>query len=289
VNALASAQRVSVRFGAFTAVDSVSLSVESGEVVGLLGANGAGKTTLIRALLGLLRPVSGQALLFGSVPSVKTRRRVGYVPQTLGLYDDMTVQENWSFTSGAFGTGQPKLPGSIAVTRDELVGSLPLGTQRRVALAVAFSHQPDLLVLDEPTSGVAPLSAARLWQDIRASAEQGTGVLVTTHNMEEAEQCDRLVVMAGGRVAAAGTVDDIIGARKVAEIRCDDWRKAFGLLDAAGYVVQAHGQILRVAASLHAVERLLSSDHIQAMITLVPANLEEAFAAIASQVPGRET
>lgn len=286
MNALASAQRVSVRFGAFTAVDSVSLSIRSGEVVGLLGANGAGKTTLIRALLGLLRPVSGQALLFGSVPSVKTRRRVGYVPQTLGLYDDMTVQENWSFTSGAFGTGQPKLPASIAVTRDELVGSLPLGTQRRVALAVAFSHQPDLLVLDEPTSGVAPLSAARLWQDIRASAEQGTGVLVTTHNMEEAEQCDRLVVMAGGRVAAAGTVDDIIGARKVAEIRCHDWRKAFGLLDAAGYVVQAHGQILRVAASLHAVERLLSSDHIQAMITLVPANLEEAFAAIASQVPG---
>jgi hypothetical protein len=130
VNFLVSAQHVSIRFGSFIAVDSVSLSVGSGEVVGLLGANGAGKTTLIRALLGLLRPVSGQALLFGSVPSVKTRRRVGYVPQTLGLYDDMTVQENWSFTNGAFGTRQPELPATIAATRDELVGK-PSGYSMR--------------------------------------------------------------------------------------------------------------------------------------------------------------
>src|ERR1019366_4849008 len=160
--------------------------------------NCAGKTTLIRLVLGLLRPTRGEVLLFGAPPSMGTRRRVGYVPQTLGLYDDMTVLENWTFTAAAFGTERGPLPPGIGEVQDELVGPLPLGVQRRVAFAVAFSHRPELLVLDEPTSGVGPLSRARLWQDIRDSAEHGTGVLVTTHNMEEAEQCDRLVVRLRG-------------------------------------------------------------------------------------------
>src|ERR1035441_9360872 len=129
----------------------------------------------------------------------------------------MTVQENWTFTSAAFGSARPPMPESISGSKDELVGNLPLGLQRRVAFAVAFSHRPELLVLDEPTSGVGPLSRTRLWQDIRESAENGTGVLVTTHNMEEAEQCDRLVVMVGGRVAADGTVAGVIGGRTVVE------------------------------------------------------------------------
>jgi len=277
---LASADSVTVRFGEFTAVDSVTVSVRSGEVVGLLGANGAGKTTLLLTLLGLQQASRGRVLLFNALPSAKTRRRVGYVPQTLGLYTDLTVEENWIFTSRAFGIRNLPIAPSIADLANQLVGALPLGAQRRVAFAVAFSHQPDLLVLDEPTSGVAPLSAAKLWEDIRASAEGGSGVLVTTHNMAEAEQCDQLVVMANGLVAARGSMEDVIGSRTVAEVRCNDWRRAFQLLDGHGLIVQVQGDVLRVPASVEMVESLLADERLRASTNVVAANLEEAFADI---------
>src|SRR5208282_1027490 len=135
MDALAEAAGVWRRFGSFAAVQAVDLAVAPGEVVGLLGANGAGKTTLIRLLLGLLRPSEGSVRLFGTPPSVAGRRRVGYVPQTLGLYADLTVAENWSFTAAAFGI-RAALPGSVAGVRNELVGALPLCTQREVAFAV---------------------------------------------------------------------------------------------------------------------------------------------------------
>ncbi|MGO8876070.1 MAG: ABC transporter ATP-binding protein [Acidimicrobiales bacterium] len=271
---------VSMRFGSFTAVDSVSLAVDKGEVVGLLGANGAGKTTVIRLLLGLLRPSGGTVRLFEAPPTVGTRRRVGYVPQSLGLYTDLTVAENWHFTSAAFGSPRQGLPAGIESHADELVGALPLGTQRRVAFAVALAHRPELLVLDEPTSGVGPLGRARLWQDIRQAAEAGAGVLVTTHNMEEAEECDRLLIMVDGVVASAGTVAEVIAGRSVVEVRCDDWDAAFVALDAAGFSVQAHGRTLRVAASSQDVTALLAHEGIASRSRSVPANLEEAFVAV---------
>lgn len=279
---LAETQRVTRHFADVKAVDTVNVAVHRGEVVGLLGANGAGKTTLIRLLLGLLRPTSGDVWLFGEAPSMSTRRRVGYVPQTLGLYEDMTVEENWTFTAAAFGSSPAPLPEEIADVKSELVASLPLGLQRRVSFAVAFSHQPDLLVLDEPTSGVGPLSRARLWQDIRQSAESGAGVLVTTHNMEEAEQCDRLVVMVGGRVAAEGTVDDVIARRHVIEVSVPDWRRAFEVLDGDGLTVQVRGEVLRAPGSLVQVEDLLARHKLQGTSVEVPANLEEAFVDIVS-------
>ncbi len=279
---LAQARRVTKRFGAQTAVDAVDLAVATGEVVGLLGANGAGKTTLIRLLLGLLEPSRGEVLLFGQAPSVRGRRRVGYVPQTLGLYDDMTVQENWAFAAAAFRSGRPPMPESVQALRDELVGSLPLGSQRLVAFAVAFSHNPELLVLDEPTSGVGPLNGARLWQRIRDSAGDGMGVLVTTHNMEEAEQCDRLVVMADGRVITEGTVAAIIGDRQVTEVRCADWQRAFHALDARGLSVQLQGDVLRVPSPARDIEAALSGEGLTASIGRVPANLDEAFIAMVS-------
>jgi ABC-2 type transport system ATP-binding protein len=281
---LAEARSVTVRFGSFVAVRSVSLCVDSGEVVGLLGANGAGKTTLLLTLLGLLRPSSGAALLFGSPPSTRVRQRVGYVPQTLGLYDDMTVLENWVFTARAFGRKR-QLPASLADNAGDIVGDLPLGVQRTVAFAVALSHEPELLILDEPTSGVAPLSAARLWQGIHAAAEAGAGVLVTTHNLEEAEQCDRLVVMVEGRIATSGTADAVIGARTVASVHCDDWRRAFQLLDAAGLVVQARGSDLRVQASTEKVGNVLANSAMAVEVEMVPADLEEAFVDIVSGSP----
>jgi len=273
-------------FGQFTAVSGVDLTVGPGEVLGLLGANGAGKTTLIRLLLGLLPPSAGLIRLFGEAPSIAARRRVGYVPQALGLYAGLTVTENWDFTAAAFRSRGVPLPGGISAWKKELVGSLPLGAQRQVAFAVALSHRPELLVLDEPTSGVGPLGSARLWEEIRQAATAGAGVLVTTHNMEEAEQCDRLMIMADGKVVAAGTSGGITAGRTVAEVRTAQWSRAFTLLDASGLAVQLHGTMLRVGGQPADVSGLLSRAGIGAAVESVPANLEEAFVAIVARPAG---
>jgi ABC-2 type transport system ATP-binding protein/ribosome-dependent ATPase len=284
---LVEARNVSMNFGGFSAVDGVDLAVENGEIVGLLGANGAGKTTLIRLLLGLLNPSGGTVQLFGAAPTVSTRRRLGYVPQTLGLYVDLTVEENWEFSTAAFQVSHAELPERIAPWRAELVGALPLGAQRQVAFAIALSHQPELLVLDEPTSGVGPLASARLWQEVRQAAEEGVGVLVTTHNMEEAEQCDRLVVMADGKVYVRGTAEDIVGDRTVAQVRSEDRGQAFGVLEDEGFAVSTYGGSLRVVGTAAAVSELLTRHSISAEVEAEPANLDEAFVAIVTAVPAQ--
>ena len=284
---LAETRQAVRRFGRFTAVSGVDLAVRPGEIVGLLGANGAGKTTLIRLLLGLLAPNEGVLRLFGEAPSIATRRRVGYVPQTLGLYAGLTVKENWEFTAAAFGNRGLPLPRDIAAWRGQLVGSLPLGAQRQVAFAVALSHRPEFLVLDEPTSGVGPLGSARLWEGIRQAAGAGAGALVTTHNMEEAEQCDRLMIMVDGKVVASGTAADIASGRDVAEVRTADWSRAFALLDDAGFPVQLHGTTLRASGQPAEILALLSSAGIEAAVASVPANLEEAFVAIVAPPAAR--
>lgn len=283
MDVLSQARKATKHFGPFTAVSEADLTVGLGEVVGLLGANGAGKTTLIRLLLGLLLPSDGVIRLFGEAPSIRTRRRVGYVPQTLGLYAGLTVAENWAFTAAAFHNAGAQMPEDVSTWEKELVGDLPLGAQHQVAFAVALSHRPELLILDEPTSGVGPLGGARLWEEIRQAASAGAGVLVTTHNMEEAEQCDRLVIMADGKAVARGTTQEIIGDRKVAEVRCNDYNRAFALLDAGSLPVQLHGTTLRVGGGPETAAQLLSRAGIEATIEIVPANLEEAFVAIVTK------
>lgn len=287
VDILGEADKATRKFGTLTAVSAVDLAVGRGEVVGLLGANGAGKTTLIRLLLGLLRPSSGTVRLFGSPPSISTRRRVGYVPQTLGLYAGLTVMENWRFTAGAFRSGGAPVPESISPWKNKLVADLPLGAQRQAAFAVALSHRPELLILDEPTSGAGPLTSTRLWEQVRQAADTGTGVLVTTHNMEEADQCDRLVVMAGGKVVATGTSAGIIGDREATQVRCDDLEGAFAVLDADGLAVEVQGDALRVAAPASAVVGVISRAGIHGSVEAVPANLEEAFVAITGKPKAR--
>jgi ABC-2 type transport system ATP-binding protein len=281
---LAIAEGASRRFGDLLAVDDVHLQVGAGEVVGLIGANGSGKTTLIRLLLGLLRPTAGRVRLFGEPPSRRTRARLGYVPQSLGLYDDLTVAENLAFSAGAFGVSDPSaLQGDLAAVRDTLVHELPLGLRRRAAFAIALGHRPDLLVLDEPTSGVDPLQRARLWETIRASAEQGAGVLVTTHHMSEAEQCDRLLVLASGRVVAEGTMDEVVGGTRAVEVRTGRWEEAFTALDAAGLPVSLVGRSLRVpGADREAVGRLLGRGSVGAEPRGGPHPLEEAFVVLAT-------
>jgi ABC-2 type transport system ATP-binding protein/ribosome-dependent ATPase len=273
---LAECARVSRQFGEFTAVSEVSLEVRAGEIVGLLGANGAGKTTLIRMLLGLLPASAGNVLLFGDPPSRGTRRRIGYVPQGLGLYDDLTPAQNLEFSAAVFGGRRPELPVSLRPYAGTRVGSLPLGLQRRVAFAQALSHQPDLLILDEPTSGVDPLGRARLWETIAATASAGAGVLVTTHYMEEAGECTRLVIMADGRVADQGTAPEIIGAARVTVVETSAWAAAFGVLEEARMPVALAGRALRVPGATPAeVRRAL--DGVSARVYEAPATLEERF------------
>ena len=281
---LARTEEVTRRFGAFVAVDRVSLEVAPGEVVGLLGANGAGKTTVIRMLLGLLPATAGAVRLFGEAPSRRTRRRLGYVPQGLGLYDDLTVEENLRFVASAFGVGPPALTGYLARGRATLVRDLSLGVRRRVAFAAALGHGPNLLVLDEPTSGVDPLGRATLWDTIRDAAERGAGALVTTHYMDEAEHCDRLVVMAGGRVVAEGTLRDIIGDARAVEVRARDWARAHEALDAEDLPVALVGTHLRVpGAEASEVRRVLERTGVEAAVDEGPATLEETFVALARE------
>jgi ABC-2 type transport system ATP-binding protein len=273
---LARARGVTRVFGAFVAVDDVDLHIRAGEVVGLLGANGAGKTTLIRMLLGLLRPSAGEATLFGRPPSRQTRRRLGYVPQNLGLYDDLTPSENLDFARAAFGHTGERHRVDVPRRAEAPVGRLPLGVQRRVAFREALDHRPDLLVLDEPTSGVAPLARARLWETIHAAADRGVGVLVTTHYMDEAAECDRLVVMAAGRVVAAGSVADIVGDTTVIRVDSDDWAAAFAAIDGAGLRAALIGRSLRVpGAARRAVEQALGQ--LPAQVSETTATLEERF------------
>jgi ABC-2 type transport system ATP-binding protein len=204
---------VSKHFGALVAVDDATMHVDTGEVVGLIGANGAGKTTLIRMILGLLSPTSGAIRVLEDRPGDVDRSKVGYVPQGLGLYTDLTVAENLDFSAGAFSVPKVDFDPDLARVSDRQVKRISLGLQRRLAFAAMLGHAPELLVLDEPTSGVGPVGRAGLWEQIRSEVEAGSGVLVSTHYMEEAEQCDRVLMMAGGRIIAAGTIDEIIAGR----------------------------------------------------------------------------
>ena len=198
---LIDAQGVTHHFGAVHALQGVDLQVNAGEIVGLIGGNGAGKSTLIRVILGLIPPTGGQVRLFDQAPNHEARKRIGYVPQSLGLYPTLTPAENLTFTSQTFHHAvSSQVMGLAGSVGTGLTGQLPLGAQRNLAVICALSHTPRLLILDEPTSGMDPLSRARLWKIIRRAANRGMGILITTHYQQEAIQCDRLIHLDRGRV-----------------------------------------------------------------------------------------
>jgi ABC-2 type transport system ATP-binding protein len=208
-------------FKAFTAVKNVNLEIRNGEVYGLLGANGAGKTTTIRMLCGLLDLTSGIMELGGRGGNLRTeavRKRIGYMSQKFSLYDDLTIRENLDFFSGVYGVSEQDREEKIRWVlsfsgldgkQDQITGSLPGGWKQRVAFGAAIMHEPDILFFDEPTSGVDPLARRAFWTMINRLADGGAAILVTTHYLEEAEQCNRLGMMVAGELVAEGTPSGI--------------------------------------------------------------------------------
>jgi len=202
------------RFGGFTAVDRITFQVHRGEIFGFLGANGAGKTTTIRMLTGLLAPSSGQGLVNGydiNRDAEKIKRNIGYMSQKFSLYQDLTVEENLEFYGGIYGLSKDRIKSQIdyILTRlnlnDQkrtLVSGIPLGWKQKLALGSAIIHSPPILFLDEPTSGVDPVSRREFWMLINELARENTTVFVTTHYMDEAEYCNRLSIMHEGAIVA---------------------------------------------------------------------------------------
>jgi ABC-2 type transport system ATP-binding protein len=211
------ATNLTKQFGSFTAVSNVSLQIRYGEIYGLLGANGAGKTTTIKMLCGLLEPTDGNIQLAGergSLRATSVRQRIGYMSQKFSLYDDLAVVENLDFFAGVYGVPKDEREekkrwvlsfAGLEDKRDQLTGSLPGGWKKRVAFGAAIMHEPKVLFLDEPTSGVDPLARRAFWTMINQLADTGTAILVTTHYLEESEQCNRLGLMVAGELVAEGS------------------------------------------------------------------------------------
>jgi ABC-2 type transport system ATP-binding protein len=210
------------QFGSLIAVKALTFDINRGEVFGMLGPNGSGKTTTIRMLCGLLPPTSGTAYVAGfdvREDPESVRRSIGYMSQRFGLYDDLTVAENLRFYSSLYDLrGEERIERNrelldgmgLAPRADQMAGTLSGGWKQRLALACAIAHRPAMLFLDEPTAGVDPAARRAFWETIRGLSEGGTTVLVTTHYMDEAEQCKRLAFMSRGHLIALGTPEEIV-------------------------------------------------------------------------------
>jgi ribosome-dependent ATPase len=225
------ARDLTCRFGDFTAVDHVNFTIERGEIFGFVGSNGCGKTTTMKMLTGLLPASEGEALLFGrplDARDLSARRRVGYMSQSFSLYAELTVRQNLDLHARLFHLpaqeGRERIAELIrrfglADHIDQLAQDLPLGIRQRLSLAVAIVHQPEMLILDEPTSGVDPLARDRFWELlIDLSRNEGVTIFVSTHFMNEAERCDRISLMDSGRVLATDTPAGLIAARGAATL-----------------------------------------------------------------------
>jgi ribosome-dependent ATPase len=219
------------RFGVFTAVDRVNVTIDRGEIFGFVGSNGCGKTTTMKMLTGLLPPSAGRALLFDrpiDARDIGSRRRVGYMSQSFSLYTELTVRQNLALHARLFHLSASKEKARVGalVERfglipylDQRAANLPLGIRQRLSLAVAVVHEPEVLILDEPTSGVDPLARDRFWDLlIDLSRNQGVTIFVSTHFMNEAERCDRIALMDSGRVLVTDTPAGLIKARQASTL-----------------------------------------------------------------------
>jgi ABC-2 type transport system ATP-binding protein len=290
------------RFDGFVAVDRVDIEVRAGEIFGLLGPNGAGKTTLIKMLCGLLPPSEGRATVAGldldiAAARRQLRGRIGYMSQRFSLYRDLGVTANLELYAGLYSLPRARRRARIEALLAELglagyadrnTQALPLGLRQRLALAAALLHEPRLLFLDEPTSGVDPVARRQFWDIVHALArEQGITVLVSTHYMDEAEHCDRLALMHQGRLAAMGSPAELkAGAAKdggpAVAVTARAFERAYPLLGerfpgAMLYGRRIHWQSRSADADAAAAEALLRGADIEARVRVQPLTMEEAF------------
>lgn len=217
MDAVISTEKLTRKFGSFTAVNAITFDVAQGEIFGFLGANGAGKTTALRMLTGLLTPTSGKASVAGfdvfRRPEM-VKRRIGYMSQKFSLYEDLTIRENIRLFGGIYGLKTATIKSksdelirklSLEAEADQVVGALPLGWKQKLAFSVALIQEPRVVFLDEPTSGVDPITRRQFWELIYQAANDGVTLMVTTHYMEEAEYCDRVSMMVDGKIEALDT------------------------------------------------------------------------------------
>ena len=292
-------QNLTRRFGDFVAVDHINFEVGKGEIVGYLGPNGSGKTTTIRMLLGLLQPSDGKATVLGydvQKQSEEVRARVGYMSQKFAIYDDLTTYENLTFYGGVYGiTDKTRIKQTLELVglsghEHTLTRDLSTGWRQRLSLGIAMVHEPKLLFLDEPTSGVDPTARRAFWDLIYQLAEDGVTILVTTHYMDEAEYCERVGVMRDGKLLAMDTPTNLkrsIITGDVWEVFAHPLEQGLDVLQGLDGVerVGLAGDHLRVISSnvkKEALQSLLSKKKIQVeRIERGEATLEDVFLALA--------
>jgi ABC-2 type transport system ATP-binding protein len=296
-----SAHNLTRRFGKLVAVDHVTLDIPRATIYGFLGPNGSGKSTTIRMLCGLLRPSEGECTVLGHpVPrdAEALRMKLGYMTQRFSLWEDLTVQENLDFIGRIFG-----LDGKLRVARiderlrqyhledrrEQRAGTMSGGQKQRLALAAATLHEPELLLLDEPTSAVDPQSRRDFWESLFELVDRGTTILVSTHYMDEAERCHGLAILDRGRLAAEGSPRQLMDSidAVVIEIEADDVRGARRALDGQNYVKS----VAQLGNRLHAlldpqradpeasIRALLEKQGVQGKVERVRASLEDVFVA----------
>jgi ABC-2 type transport system ATP-binding protein len=213
--------KLTKRFGNFTAVNEISFEVNKGEIFGFLGANGAGKTTAMRMLIGLSKPTAGKASVAGFDvyhQTEKIKKSIGYMSQKFSLYEDLSVQENIDLFGGIYGLQKNTLKQKsqqllsdlkLEGDKDKLVQSLPLGWKQKLAFSIAIIHNPQIVFLDEPTGGVDPITRRQFWDMIYAAAADGITIFVTTHYMDEAEYCNRVSIMVDGKIEALDSPNNL--------------------------------------------------------------------------------
>ncbi len=293
-------ENLTKRFGGFIAVDRVNLRVPIGVIFGFLGPNGSGKTTTIRMLLGLLQPSEGRATILGFDCAAETeaiRRRAGYMSQRFSLYDELTVVENLDFYGHTYGVVGRRLAerkrfilelAGLKGREKELTRNLSGGWKQRLALGVAILHEPQVLFLDEPTAGVDPVSRRQFWELLYTQAAAGVTVFVTTHYMDEAEQCQALAFIHRGKIVAQGSPAEIKAQQmrgQVLEIACQPTAVALPILkglalfeEVALYGARLHAVAENAAALMPRVEAALTAAGVAVQeITPIPPSLEDVF------------
>jgi ABC-2 type transport system ATP-binding protein len=288
------------RFGAFVAVDHLSFDVAEGSVFGLLGSNGAGKSTAIRILCGLLSATSGSVRVLGVdvlAEPERVKRMLGYMTQRFSLYEDLSVRQNLRFFGGVYGLRARALAereawavemAGLQGREDTMTADLSGGWKQRLALACSVLHRPRVLLLDEPTGGVDPLSRRRFWALIDAMAGEGVTVLVTTHYLDEAEHCDRIALMHAGRLVALGSVPElkqVFQGRAVLEVACPDYVTALRAFEGASFVREASvfGSRLHLVVDdvpgvrAQALQLLERAGNVPAAVERIVPSLEDVF------------